>query len=66
VSSYVATIPADLPAGRHVLTATITNGTGTVSLRKPKAGRYSLKATYAGATSLAASTSSKVRLIVRK
>jgi len=137
VSSYVATIPADLPAGRHVLTvafapvdgspistasstvtvakaktttsvrlskakdrhgkkvkakvtvavpgsalkangtvtikvgkktfkATITNGTGTVALGRPKAGRYSLKATYTGATSLAASTSSKVRLIVRR
>ena len=137
VSSYVATIPANLPAGRHVLTvafapvdgspistasstvtvvkaktttsvrlskakvkhgkkvkakvtvavpgtalkangtatikvgkktfkATITNGTGTVALGRPKAGRYSLKATYTGATSLAASTSSKVRLIVRR
>jgi hypothetical protein len=137
VSSYTATIPADLPAGRHVLTvafapvdgspistasstvtvakaktttsvklskakvkhgkkvtatitvavpglalkangvatvkvgkrtfkATITNGKGTVSLRKLKTGRYTLRAAYVGAASLAASTSAKARLKVTR
>lgn len=57
---------ATVKVGKRTIKAKITNGRGSVSLGKPKAGRYSLKATYTGAPSLAASTSSKVKLSVRR
>lgn len=57
---------ATIKVGKKTFKAKITNGTGKVSLGKPAAGSYSLKATYTGATSLAASTSSKVKLTVKK
>jgi len=57
---------ATIKVGKKTFKAKIRNGVGTVSLGKPKAGHYSLKATYTGATSLAASTSSKVKLTVKK
>lgn len=45
--------------------ARIKNGRGTVTLRRLKPGRYKLYAKFNGGSSLAASSSSKVRLTVR-
>jgi hypothetical protein len=57
---------ATVKVGKKTFRAKIKNGKGTVSLGKPPAGRYSLKATYSGSTSLASSTSPKVRLTVKR
>jgi hypothetical protein len=57
---------ATIKVGRRTFKAKIVNGAGTVSLGRPKAGHYRLKATYTGASSLTASRSPKVRLTVTR
>lgn len=42
------------------------NGRAVVSLGKPAAGRYAVTAVFAGSASLAASTSKKATLVVKK